>query len=216
MGMTSTGLSKSEKLLVGEALRRGEQARDVMENALVDFGRWVLVNVFADDAAAALGERRDNRVWQDLMSRAGGPTLRVSERLMTVALVIAAHDKRIQDESWRLLEVGRKELLLPLGEESSLREGAQQVLTMKMSQRATREYVREALAAKGKQRQARLTMNRVRSHVQQFSKKVGTAAYERRMEKVLKETTPEERAALKAEVEAIGAWVKRVMGRLKG
>ena len=69
--------------------------------------------MFADDAAAALGDRRGNRVWQGLMGRAGAPTLRVSERLMTVAPVIAAHDKRIQDESWRLLEVGRKELLLP-------------------------------------------------------------------------------------------------------
>lgn len=104
----TTHLGAPERKLLAEALRRAEETRDVIEDALVSFGRWLLVNVFDDDAAAALEDRRDNPVWRDLLARAGGPTLRLRERMLYVALHIAAHDKRINDEAWRNLEPGRK------------------------------------------------------------------------------------------------------------
>ena len=72
------------------ALARAEETRDVMEDALVSFGRWMLVEVFNDDAGAALDERGDNPVWLELRRRAGGPTLRLSERMLCVALHVAA------------------------------------------------------------------------------------------------------------------------------
>ena len=92
-------LSAPQRKQLALALARAEETRDVMEDALVSFGRWVLVNVFDDDAAAALDGRHDNPVWRDLLARAGGPTLRLSERMLYVALHIAAHDKRITDEA---------------------------------------------------------------------------------------------------------------------
>ena len=90
-------LTTSEQRLVAEALRRAEETRNVMEDALVGFGRWMLVSVFDDDASAALEGRSANAVWADLVRRAGGPTLRLNKKLLYVALHIAARDKRITD-----------------------------------------------------------------------------------------------------------------------
>ena len=76
-----------------------------------------------------------------LLARAGGPTLQLNPRLLYVALHIAARDKRIPDQAWRALEPGRKELRLPLGDDALMREAAEHVQAMKLSQRATRAYV---------------------------------------------------------------------------
>ena len=78
------------------------------------YGRWILEAVFRDDASAALDEKTKNPVWVGLVRRAGGPTLRVSRRVLYVAVAIAANDRRITDQAWRGLDGGRKELLLPL------------------------------------------------------------------------------------------------------
>ncbi len=59
--------------------------------------------------------------------------------MLSVALHVAAYDKRINDESWRGLDVGRKEILLPLGEDRLLRAAARRVSSLKLSQRATRD-----------------------------------------------------------------------------
>ena len=56
-------LTREEKLLLAEALRRAEVARDAVEDALVGLGRWLLVHVFQDDSTAALEGRCDNPVW---------------------------------------------------------------------------------------------------------------------------------------------------------
>jgi hypothetical protein len=69
----TVALSASDRGLLAEALRLGEETRNVMEDALVGFGRWLLVNVFHDDPAEALVRRRGNPVWVELLRRAGGP-----------------------------------------------------------------------------------------------------------------------------------------------
>jgi hypothetical protein len=47
--------------------------------------------------------------------------------MLYVALQLAAYDKRITDQTWRGLDTGRKELLLPLAEDRRLRDAAQHV-----------------------------------------------------------------------------------------
>ncbi|MBI5514010.1 MAG: hypothetical protein HY909_09600 [Deltaproteobacteria bacterium] len=88
----ATALDDAQRKLLAEALRRAEETRDAVEGALVGLGRWLLVQVFDDDAAAALDGRHQNPVWRELLRRAGGPTLRLSERVLCVALHVAAHD----------------------------------------------------------------------------------------------------------------------------
>lgn len=132
-------LTRDQRTLLAEALRQAETTREIIEDKLVDFGRWLLVHVFDDDARAALEQKRTNPVWREIIDRAGGPTLRLSPRLVHVAIDIGAHDHRITDQSWRLLEPGRKELLLPLGEDALLQKAAKHVVALKLSHRATEQ-----------------------------------------------------------------------------
>jgi hypothetical protein len=206
----SAPLTKGEQKLLAEAIRRGEEARDRVEDALVDYGRWLLVNIFDDDAAAAL-DRTDNRVWRALLDRAGGPALRAERRFVHVALSIAAHDKRIQDESWRLLDPGRKEVLLKLGDERAMREAAQHVVAMKLSNLKTRQYVRGLLAAEGKSAQLRITLPRVSANARKLRERFGAAGYRKAFERTLRDAEDGERATVRKELEALRATVEALL-----
>ncbi|MFM7299435.1 MAG: hypothetical protein ACKO4Q_19705 [Planctomycetota bacterium] len=208
-------LTASEQRLVAEALRRAEETRNVMEDALVGFGRWVLVSVFDDDASAALEGRSTNAVWVDLVRRAGGPTLRLNKKLLYVALHIAARDKRITDESWRNLEPGRKALLLPLGDEGLMRGAARHVTSLKLTQRATRKYVTSLLAERGEARAVRVTAPRVTAQVRQFRERVTDKAFERKAVAALKSADDADAKAAIRELEAVRAWATRVLRRLQ-
>ncbi len=207
-------LDAGQRKLVAEALRRAEETRDVMEDALVSFGRWLLVQVFDDDAAAALNDRRENPVWRELLARAGGPTLRLSERMLYVALHIAARDKRINDEAWRSLEPGRKELLLPLGDEASMRRAAQHVTAMKLTQRATRAYVATLRAEQGDERKVRLSPARLAAQVRGFRERVSDASWQRRALSVASNADPDDRKAVRQELEALRAWSAAMLAKL--
>lgn len=208
-------LGKEDRALLAEALRRAEETRNRVEDALLEFGRWLLVQVFHDDAKAALDDKRDNAVWRVLLARAGGPTLRLGHRFLYVALTIAAHDKRIQDDAWRLLEPGRKELLLPLGDEAAMREAAQHVVKMKLSQRATRAFVRAQLAERGRPSQVRVTAPGFKAHVQKFRARVGTPEYQEKLAGTLRALPTAERAAMRKELEAVRAWATRMIGAIR-
>jgi hypothetical protein len=213
---SGAGLDAPGRKLVAEALRLAEETRDVMEDALVRFGRWLLVNVFDDDAAAALDDRRLNPVWSDLLARAGGPTLRLSPRLLYVALHIAARDKRITDEAWRALEPGRKQMLLPLGDEGLMREAAQHVTAMKLSQRATHAYVTALLAARGEGRKARVTAPRMAAQLRRFRERVAAPAFQRRAVAALRELPAEEAEPVVREVEAVRRWADEFLKKVRG
>lgn len=207
-------LDAGQRKLVAEALRRAEETRDVMEDALISFGRWLLVQVFDDDAAAALDDRRENPVWRELLERAGGPTLRLSGRMLYVALHIAARDKRITDEAWRNLEPGRKELLLPLADEPTMRKAAQHVTAMKLSQRATRAYVATLRAEQGDERGARLTPARLAAQVRGFRERVTDAKWQRRALSVASKADPDDRNAVRQELEALRSWSAAMLAKL--
>jgi hypothetical protein len=199
-------LTRAEEALLAEALRLGEEAREAAEDALVAFGRWVLVHVFDNDAAAAIAHRGANPVWCELRRRAGGPTLHLSERLLYVALLIAAHDKRITDENWRNLEPGRKALLLPLREVDALREAAQHVSALKLSHHATRTYVDSLLEARGRDRKPRFTAASLTRKVRSFRGGLSGAAFTRRLQTVSEALSAPERRALAAELEGLRHW----------
>lgn len=203
-------LDHEETHLLKQALLRGTEACDIMTGALVGYGRWLLVNVFDDDAAAALQGRRENKVWSALLARAGGPTLRLSQHMLYVALHLAAHDKRIQDESWRLLDAGRKELLLPLREETAMRKAAQHVVEMKLSQRATRSYVGGLLRAEGRERELRMTPARAAAQVLRWTQAVGDAQRRRKVAAQLGKLDAAERGRVKKELAAL----RKALGEL--
>ena len=210
-------LTKPEKKLLAEALLRGEETGDAIEDALVSFGRWILINVFDDDAAAALDGKRDNAVWHALVRRVGGPTLRLSRKLLYVGIQIAAHDKRITDQSWRKLEPGRKEILLPLADEQSLRKAAQHVIAMKMTHQATRAYVktlRERQPGK-KPKAVRLSAKSVVARVRKFRETFTDEGVTRRVTQVLDSAKPVERQEALREIRALERWVAKMREHLQ-
>jgi hypothetical protein len=213
---TPPTVSKAQAPLLAEALRRGEAARNTMEDALVDYGRWILVNIFGDDAAAALDAKSENPLWVALLARAGGPTLRLSRKALYVAVEIAARDKRINDDIWRTLEPGRKELLLPLSDETTMRKAAKHVVEMKLSQDKTREYVAELRAAEGGEVKGRLTMKRLATKVRTFHAAVGSPATLRQMRKLASDAPAAEKLALRKQLDAVSEWLTTIRAALKG
>lgn len=208
-------LDASERRTLAEALRLGAVASDAAESAIVGFGRWLLVHVFADDAAAALDDRSENPVWRELLRRAGGPTLRLGQRSLYVALHIAARDKRIGDEAWRSLDAGRKELLLPLGDEAAMRRAAQHVTAMKLSTRATREYVAALRTTRGAGPRARITGERVAGRVQRFNKLAGDDAARARCLQALRALDDDKRRAAAAELRQLREWANELLRGLR-
>lgn len=175
-GSAPVHLTAAEGRLLDRALSAGQDLRDRVTGAVLEFGRWLLVEVFVGEAKAALDERGRNPVWLELTRRAGGPTFEVSRRVLSVALRVAANDKRITDQAWQRLDLPRKELLLPLREADSLREAAQHVSKWNLTQAKTRIYVTELLAEHGKERQVRLTRRGLVARVQGLRARLDSAA----------------------------------------
>lgn len=196
-------LTSAERALLHEALRRGEDLREELEAKLTSFGRWLLAAVFGDDVSAALDDKHQNPVWNELLRRAGGPTLRVSRRLLYVALNIAALDRRIPDQAWRGLDAGRKELLLPLREDGRLRDAAKQVARFNLTHPKTRALVTEMLKTQGKARQIRLTAPRLTARLRDLREGLEQPTVWKRLEGLRDELDPERRASILGEIEKL-------------
>ena len=203
-------LTSREKALLDEALRRGEDLREQVEANVTSYGRWLLASIFGNDASAALDDKSNNSVWRELVRRAGGPTLRIGRRMLYVALQLAARDKRIADTTWRGLDAGRKELLLPLGDDARLREAAQHVAKFNLTQASTRQYVSGLLESAGRARAVRLTVPRLVGHVQKLRATLGTAAALRKVEQLREGAEPREREKAADEVEQL----REVLGKI--
>jgi hypothetical protein len=210
-------LTVRERQLFGEALRLGADLADEVEAKVSAFGRWLLEAVFDNDAASALDGKSKNPVWQELVRRAGGPTLRVSKHMLYVALQLAAYDKRITDQTWRGLDTGRKELLLPLAEDRRLREAAQHVSKFNLTQTKTRAYVGELLAQGGDAPKVRLTAPVLMSRLRKLRESLDGAAVMRKVRALHGDLEAPERQALAGEIdklrEVLSAIAREVRGR---
>ena len=203
-------LTAGERTLLHEALRRGEDLRTELETSVTSYGRWLLGAIFDDDAAAALDEKGNNGVWRELVRRAGGPTLRIGRRMLYVALQLAARDKRIADSTWRGLDAGRKELLLPLADDARLRDAAQHVAKFNLTQASTRQYVAGLLESDGRPRAVRLTVPRLVARVQKLRETIGSPAAMRKVEALREATHPRERARAADELDEL----RDVLGKI--
>lgn len=198
-------MSKDETPVFNEALRRGEEARNKIESALIEYGAWILVHVFGGDTTAALEHRKDNAIWLNLLSRAGGKTLRVSKKFLTVAVRIAAYDKRLQSDSWKLLEPGRKELLLPLKDEALLREAAEHVVDSTLGLDATKTYVHTLREKNGVSKTSRMTAPNLKKKFAGVRGQLMDKGFLQRVVKLAATLDPAEKKELKDEARALEA-----------
>jgi hypothetical protein len=210
-------LNAAERGVFDEALRLGADLADEMEAKVSSYGRWLLGNVFGNDAADALDTKTKNPVWLELIRRAGGPTLRVSRRMLYVALQVAARDKRITDQSWRGLDAGRKELLLPLETDKKLREAAQHVSKFNLTQAKTREYVAELIAEEGGSREVRLTAPVLVRRMKKLRESIAGHSVLRKVRSLRATATDAERGQIAQEIdelrEALNAISKELRSR---
>jgi hypothetical protein len=209
-GEKPASLTPAQRTLLNEALRRGEDMRESVEVSVTTYGRWLLGEVFRDDTRAALEEDGENKVWRELVRRAGGPTLQIDRGLLSAALRVAALDKRLNDESWRGLAFGRKRLLLPLAEDARVREGARHVAKFNLSHVAIREYVSGVLGAEGHAPAVRLTMPRLVSRVQKLRKTLDSAAVLRKVFDLREEASVADRSRAAQELDQL----RGVLGKL--
>lgn len=212
-------LNREEKALLDEALEQCRVAADEVQDQLTALGRWLLTHVFGGDAKAALAGDRvgRSRVWSELLRRAGGPSLRLNGKVLSSAVRIAAWDHVIQDEHWRLLDAGRKELLLPLAEAKLLREGAKHVTAMRLTQRATAAYVQATLEVlRGANATSRLTAGRITAQLRGLRERYATGAVRRRVREIVERADAEERRALEGELERVIALLREMKRDVRG
>ena len=140
----------------------------------------------------------------------------MSRKMLYVAVEIAARDKRINDDIWRGLEPGRKELLLPLADESKMRKAAKQVVEMKLSHDKTREYVAELRSGEGEPPRARVSLKRVAGRVRKFHAALGSAAVLRGLRQAAATASDAEKSAMRKELDVLTKWLSSARDALKG
>ncbi|MEO6419654.1 MAG: hypothetical protein ABIP39_09625 [Polyangiaceae bacterium] len=218
-GGAPVSLTVPEKSVLNEALRLGEDLREEIEHSITRYGRWILEAVFKDDVSSALDEKTKNPIWLELTRRAGGPTLRISRHVLYVALEIAALDRRVTQQSWRGLDSGRKEELLPLKHDASeLRKAAQHVSSLNLTRVQAKGYVSEILREGGKARQVRVTSAQIVGRVSKLHALLDAASMRRRFGELRAGMKAEEREKVVGEIEklreVLGEMVRVVRGRV--
>lgn len=208
-------LAADERRIFDEALRLGEDLADEVESKVAAYGRWLLQAVFDNDASAALDQRTKNPIWLELVRRAGGPSLRIGRRMLYVALQVAAYDKRITDQSWRRLDAGRKEILLPLEDERRLKDAATHVTKFKLTQTKTREYVGELLARSGATRQVRLTAPLLVGRVRKLRESLDGAAVLRRIRDMQADLDGAQRRQIAGEIDKLREVLQSITRELR-
>lgn len=201
--------------MLDEALRRGEDLRDQVESKTLEYGRWLLEKVFVNDTTAALDDKSNNPIWQELLRRAGGPTLALNRRLLYVALRVAAADRRISAQAWRGLDVGRKEILLPLHDDKRLAAGARHVSDLNLSQSKTREYVTGLLAQSGVARQSRVTPRALVARVKKLRAALGGKNAVLKLRALRHDMTIEDRTSVTEELRAVQEVVAAMLATLR-
>ncbi len=209
-------LKASEKKVFSEALRLGADLADEVEAKVSAYGRWLLEAVFANDAAAALDEKSKNPIWQELVRRAGGPTLRIGKGMLYIAVRLAAYDKRITDQTWRGLDSGRKELLLPLRVDRRLRDAAQHVTKFNLTQTKTRAYVSELLAETGAAPSIRLTAPVLLGRMKKIRENLGGAAVLKKVRALQVGLDASERQALAGEIDKVREVLSAIAREVRG
>ena len=203
-------LTTKERALLDECLARGRGFVRKSEAELIEFGAWLLTQVFQGDASAALDDKSTNPIWMALLDRAGGPTLAVSRNVLYAALKVAAYDKRITAQPWQGLDVARKTLLFPLADDHAIQKAAKHVTDFSLTQSATRQYVTALLQDEGRARQIRLTPSGLVSRVKKLRETLDTPAIVRHVSAMSHEMSAKERAEVATEL----AHLRDVLGRL--
>ncbi|CAN5721219.1 hypothetical protein BH09MYX1_BH09MYX1_00650 [soil metagenome] len=211
-GSPSVALDRAQKVLLADALRAGAGVPGEGPEKVVEFGRFLLANVFAHDVSAALERKSKNLIWVELLRHTEGPAPRFNRRMLYVALTIAAWDEQLRNTAFHSLDLARKVLLLPLADEKKLKNAASHVAKLDLTQADTRDYVTQLLAQAGKSRQVRITGKGLAVRAMKLRKSLEGPSL-RRLRSL--EMKPADRKVAISEMERLEAVVAQVVKALK-
>lgn len=165
-------LTADEQKVLAKLLDAAESTRGTVEQKFREFGRTVLTAVFdGDTTEAAALETSANPIVRELLRRAGGTTLRLSRKIVSESVRIAAYEKAVNDETFSGLDFARKALLLPMRDIDAMREAAQHVAAFKLDEDATEAYVKSKRATEGRPPASRLSPPRAKQALAQLRKR---------------------------------------------
>jgi len=209
-------LDAREKKLLDEAIRLGVELQAKTEASLIAYGAWLLQNVFDGDAAAAMADSGEPRVWVELVRRASGRTLGLSRSTLLTALRVAACDRRVNDGAWRNLDYSRRALLLPLKDPPLLRAAAKHVVELDLTHRQVSDYVSAQLEGAGRPKQVRVTPDSLKKRVRAITSSLAAPQVLRRVTAMRADMTSEDRNALADELTALRDVLATLARTLRG
>lgn len=208
----SHALSASDDDALKEILDEGQALVDTMEAALRRFAQLVVRRAFAEDHASARDpDAHPTPLYSEIIRRAGGPTLKLNAKVISLWVRIAAWERTITSEEFRRLDFTRKQYLLPLADPKKMADAAEHIVALKLTEADTRAYVatiREGTAAAPV---PRLTPRRAGSAIDAFVERLTRHGALSRLEASLSDLDERERKALAKKVEE----ASEVLGRLK-
>lgn len=160
-GRPPAGPAPALEQRVAHAVEAIKQEWSLATRAITNVGQLVLDACFDGDAHALLesGAQR-NAVYSELARRVDTLGVGLSKHMLSVATRIAAYDQLVRGNHWKLLDVGRKEDLLPLREPNRLADGARFAIEMGSTRNNLQRWVEVQQVQQGRARKKRgLTMS---------------------------------------------------------
>lgn len=195
-------LSDTDRALLQSVVARAASVHETVESTWTDFGEWVFTQVFGEDSTSAIEHADDNPVYTELLKLADGPRVRVRPEDIERATLCAAYDKRLNNDSWRALNYGRKWRLLRLEDEKLLRKAAQHVLSSNLDTRGVETYVRNVLAERGAAIETRVNLRALTGQLQRVTERVSSDAFLKKLSSAAKELDEDQRERMMEQVDA--------------
>lgn len=208
-------LSPEDRAVLAEAISRADAARSAIDSQWTELGRWIFAHVFGEDTASAIDHRDDNPIWNALYALADSPKVRVRHDELDRAVLTAAYDKRLNSDSWRALDFGRKWRLLRLADDKLLRKAATHVLSASLDTRQTEAYVRNLLAEQAEEPAVRASVPALVGQLDRITERVSAKPYARQLEAAAKKLSDEQREALLASLDSAREALEALHARLK-
>ncbi len=192
-------LSEADRALLQSVLAKAAAVHEAVESTWTDFGQWIFTQVFGEDSTAVIDHADDNPVYTELLHLADGPKVRIRREEIQRAVLCATYDKRLNNDSWRALNYGRKWRLLRIEDEKLMRKAAQHVLASNMDTRGVETYVRNILTEHGNALETRVNLRALSGQLQRVTERVSSNAFLKKLTSAAKDLDPEQRARVVAQ-----------------
>lgn len=213
---TTVALAKEDTEHLGEILDEAQALVDTMEASLRRFAQLVLRHAFPEDHKLGRDpEKHATPLYAEVIRRAGGPTLKLSAKAISLWVRIVAWERTITSEEFRRLDFTRKQYLLPLADPKRMADAAEHVLAFKLNEADTRAYAESLRVESGRAPVPRLTPGRANLALDRFTGRFLDHDALDRLEQAIPELDDQDARALTEAVERAGHVLTRLRTALR-